>query len=232
MNKKTLLSYLIEAVVFIVLIVCVWNYYGKKLDVSEHNINTLKGQLEQVELKNGELVSIRDSYVLKMNELEDELGISKNEIRELRKALNSKVAYIAELEATVRVDTTIIVRDSIIYRDNNDYSAIFNYNDKWLDINGLHEFTNGKSTTTFNKINIYTPLQVGISDNYQIWVKSENPYLEFDDIQGAIIDGSKLKPNKQFINWGFQIGFGLSYDIIDKDLSIGPYAGIGAEINF
>lgn len=232
MNKKTLLTIIIEAAIFIVILFGVGNFYSKKLNVVEHNLNSAKSKIEQVELKNGELLSIKESYVLKMNELEDELGISKNEIKELRKALDGRVAYIAELESHVRIDTVILIRDSIVYKDNDKYTAFFDYNDKWLTLSGNHSFSNGKVTTSFNKIDIYTPLQFGISDDYKIWVKSENPYVQFDNINGAVIDGSALKPKKKMFNWGLQFGFGLMYDIIDKNMTIGPYGGLGVEYNF
>ena len=56
--------------------------------------------------------------------------------------------------------------------------------------------------------------------------------MSFSNIDGAVIDNSVLKPRKKRFNWGLQLGVGAMYDIIDKDIAVGPYAGIGAEFNF
>ena len=58
------------------------------------------------------------------------------------------------------------------------------------------------------------------------------PYVSFSEIEGAVIDGSILKPKKKRFNWGLQLGLGTMYDIIDRDISLGPYAGVGIEFNF
>ena len=103
MNKQTLLSYLIEAVIFIAIIAGIWGYYDRRLDTSDQNLLAFKGKLEQVELKNGELLSSRDSYIATLNDLEELLGIAKQEARNIQKQLNSKIAYIAKLEQNIKI---------------------------------------------------------------------------------------------------------------------------------
>ena len=88
MNKQTIISTIVEAALFIAIIVSIFSHFNKRLNISEHNYNTLKGEMEQVELKNGELLSMRDSYIVKLNELNELLDISKAEVKELNKALD------------------------------------------------------------------------------------------------------------------------------------------------
>jgi hypothetical protein len=75
-------------------------------------------------------------------------------------------------------------------------------------------------------------LTIGLTNDYQIFATTPNPYIIFTDIEGSVIENSVLKPRKKRFSWGVQFGFGTMYDIIDKDLSIGPYGGLGAEVNF
>ena len=237
MNKQTLLSYLIEAVVFIAIIAGLWGFYDRKLDISEQNLLAFKGKLEQVELKNGELLSSRDSYVATISDLEELLGITKQEVRDMQRQLNSKIAYIAELEQNTRVEYIEVVKDSIIYVDNDRQKVItsFHYNDNWLSFNGENEFTLGSELdckTTLCNIQMNTPLTVGLTNDYKIFVKSDNPYVNFSSIEGAVIDKQALKPRKKRFGWGLQLGFGAMYDVIDKDVAVGPYAGAGIELNF
>jgi hypothetical protein len=237
MNKQTLLSYLIEAIIFIAIIAGLWGFYNRKLDISEQNLLAFKGKLEQVELKNGELMASRDSYVATISDLEELLGITKQEVRDMQRQLNSKIAYIAKLEQNTRVEYIEVVKDSIIYVDNDRQKVIasFHYNDNWLSFNGENEFMLGSEfdcKTTLRNIQMNTPLTVGLTNDYKIFVKSDNPYVNFSSIEGAVIDKQALKPRKKRFGWGLQLGFGAMYDVIDKDVAVGPYAGAGIELNF
>ena len=236
-NTRTLLNYIIEAVIFIAIIAAVWGCYSDKLNDSEQNLKAARGHIEQVELKNGELLTSRDSYIAKIGDLEELLDISKREIKDIQRQLDSKVAYISKIEAEVRIKYIETVRDSIIYINNDPQIAtsIFRYNDKWVDLIGQNEFTfddQFKYNTTIESLNINVPLNVGLTNDYQIFVKTPNPYVSFSSIDGAVIDNSVLKPRKKRFNWGLQIGFGATYDIMDKKIAVGPYAGVGAEFNF
>jgi hypothetical protein len=236
-EKKTLLGYIIEGIVFIAIIAAVWGIYDNKLDTSEQNLKAARGHIEQVELKNGELLSSRDSYIATINDLEELLDITKQEVKDIQRQLDSKVAYISKIESEVRVEYIETVRDSIIYvnSDPNIATSIFRYNNKWVDLVGRNEFIFGEQfdyKTTIESLSMDVPLNVGLTNDYQIFVKTPNPYVSFSSIDGAVIDNSILKPRKKRFNWGLQMGFGAMYDVINKDIAVGPYAGVGAEFNF
>jgi hypothetical protein len=236
-NKRTLLNYIIEAVIFIAIIAAVWGCYSDKLNDSEQNLKAAKGYITQVELKNGELLNARDSYIASINDLEELLDISKQEIKDIQRQLDSKVAYISKIEAEVRIKYIETVRDSIIYINNDPQIAtsIFRYNDKWVDLIGRNEFTfddQFKYNTTIESLNINVPLNVGLTNDYQIFVKTPNPYVSFSNIDGAVIDNSVLKPRKKRFSWGIHGGIGVMYDVIDNDIAVGPTASFGVHINF
>lgn len=236
-EKKTLLGYIIEGIVFIAIIAAVWGIYNNKLDTSEQNLKAARGHIEQVELKNGELMSTRDSYIATINDLEELLDITKQEVKDIQRQLDSKVAYISKIESEVRVEYIETVRDSIIYVNSNPNIATstFRYNNKWVDLVGRNEFIFGEQfdyKTTIESLSMDVPLNVGLTNDYQIFVKTPNPYVSFSSIDGAVIDNSVLKPRKKKFNWGLQMGFGAMYDIMNKNIAVGPYAGVGAEFNF
>ena len=236
-EKKTLLGYIIEGIIFIAIIAAVWGIYNNKLDTSEQNLKAARGHIEQVELKNGELMSSRDSYIATINDLEELLDITKQEVKDIQRQLDSKVAYISKIESEVRVEYIETVRDSIIYvnSDPNIATSTFRYNNKWVDLVGRNEFIFGEQfdyKTTIESLSMDVPLNVGLTNDYQIFVKTPNPYVSFSSIDGAVIDNSVLKPRKKRFNWGLQMGFGAMYDIMNKNIAVGPYAGVGAEFNF
>lgn len=232
MDRRSLISMFIEAVVFIAIIMFGWNYYNGQLDRSEQNLKVYRGQIEELELKNGDLVTSRDSYIAKTFELEELLDVSRQEVRQLKNTLGSKVAYISKLESQISTGPIIIQKDSIVYIEKSKLEYHFKYSDDWFSLKGITRIDGDNGSTEIGGINMLVPLKVGLTDNYQIFVQTPNPYISFNEIEGAVIDGSKLAPKKKRFNWGIQAGFGVMYDVIQKDIAIGPYGGLGIEFNF
>lgn len=232
MDRRSLISMLIEAIVFITILMVGWNYYDGRLDKSEQNLRVYRGQIADLELKNGDLVTARDSYIARTSELEDLLNISRKEVRDLKNTLGSKIAYISKLESQMSTGPIIIQKDSIVYIEKSKIESHFKYNDEWLSFKGITRIDGDVGSTQIDGINIFTPLKVGITNDYQIFVQTPNPYITFNEIEGAVIDGSKFAPKKKRFSWGVQVGFGTMYDVIKKDIAVGPYGGLGVEFNF
>lgn len=232
MNNRSLISMLVEAIIFIAIIAWGTNYYREKMDNSEQNLIAYRDQIKNLELKNGELITSRNSYIVKYSELEDVLNISRKEINDLKKTLSSKVAYISKLESQISTGPIIIEKDSIVYIEKSQVESHFKYQDEWVNLSGITTINDLVGSTRFNNISMNVPLKVGLTNDYQIFVQSPNPYIMFNSIEGAVVDGSQLAPRKKKLSWGVQLGFGTMYDIIKKDVSIGPYGGLGIEINF
>lgn len=234
---KNIFWHVIELIIFLLILSCVWNYYTKENKTNQQNLKAAQNELYEVKLKNNELLTIRDGYIATIDDLENLLEISKKEIKDLQNNLDSKIAYISKIETNAKIEYVEVVRDSIVYVNNNrnNIVSLFHYNDQWLNITGQNKIKIGESfecVTILNEININTPLTVGLSEDYQIFVSSPNPYLHINNIEGAILDKSKFQPKKKIINWGLQGGFGFMYDVLDQDISTGLYFGIGGEINF
>jgi hypothetical protein len=229
----------VEAIIFIVIIMGLYRYMSNKLDISDQNLQAAYGTIEQVTMRNGELLSVRDSHIATINDLENKLNITTKEAKELQRNLNSKIAYISELESRVQVDSIVTVRDTVYVTVTDDSTkkmiASFHYDDHWLSLNGENEYTFGENyecKTILRNITMRTPLTVGLTNDYQIFVKSENPYVHFTSIDGAVIDKQKLRPRKQKFNWGLQFGVGAMYDVWHKQVAVGPYGGVGVAVNF
>lgn len=234
-DKKTIIGYLIEAVIFIALLAGVWGYYNKKLNTSEQNIKAMKGKVEVIELQNKELIYTRDLYFATINDLEELLDITKKQANDIQRRLDSKIAHIAQLEQEVKIEYVEVVKDSIVYITKDKLVASFHYEDDWLNFDGENTFNTGGTfnyTTIIKNIKISAPLTVGLSDNYKIFVTTPNPYISFTEIEGVVIDKSIMQPKKKRFGWGIHGGFGVMYDVIDKDVAVGPTASFGVHINF
>lgn len=234
---KKILWYVAEIGIILLIISFICGYFSRKLNVSEQNLRAATTELRHTKLRNGELLTARDSYIATINELNELLNISKNEIKELQRELDSKITYISQIESNVKIEYIEIVRDSIIYSDTTHQRIVvpFQHDNQWISLNGENEFIFGDTfnyNTKINEISMNVPLTVGLTNDYQIFVKSPNPYFNISSIEGAVIDKSKLYPKKKRFNWGLQGGMGVMYDLIDRDIAAGLYLGIGAEFNF
>ena len=226
-DKKSIISLIVEAVLFLSIISFGYKVMNSKLETSEQNLIAYKGRMEQLELKNGELISTRDSYILDKKNLEEALEVSKDEIKMLERKLESSLAYIANMESQIRIDTVTIVKDSIIYDEEDIAQIHFEYDDDWFGVKGTTDLMSPEITTSLYDIKMYVPIQWGMMDNYKIFVKSDNPYVSFTNLDGAVIDGSKLIPKQRKFGLSVQGGMGVNYDLIGKQLGVGPYLGVG-----
>ena len=198
------------------------------LSIQKHNLETAMDSINILTLKNGDQVSTINSYILENEQLDKYLDINKKELSELEKKVG-KTGYISNIKTVLKYDS-IIVRDTITMIDDTIIHNII-YNDEWMHLFGKSIIYDKQSLTTIDSINIPAPLQVGITNDYKIWVKSKNPYIQVSSMEGAVIKNSRLynKPKR----WGIGIhgGLGVQYGLINKKVDVGPYVGVGISYN-
>lgn len=232
MDRKSILLIIIEALVFIGILKYFTTQYESKIDVYEHNIEVSKGEIEQLKLKNGELIKTRDLYILDKKELQKQFDISKKEYKELQNKLNSSLAYISKIESNINIDTIFCTKDSIVYVNDKISEFKFKYKDEWFNLDGTTINNGGDVNTLLYNINIRVPIKLGIADNYKLFVQTPNPYVDFTNIEGSIVNGSNFYQKPKKWSYGIQGGFGIGYDMFSKQLTMGPYGGIGFQYNF
>lgn len=231
MSKKSIVIIFLETILFIGILVGINSFYNRKVYTLDQNLKASRDSIEVVQLRNGNLLIERDAYILKNKELEEVLNITKKERKDLEIKLNDKISYISKIESNIKRDT-IEIKDTVIINKDTSIDIKFGYNDDWMSFSGGTYYKDGKSTTSIFDININTPLKVGLTDNYTIFVESENPYLNINNIEGAVIDRSRIHPKPK--KWSFSIygGFGVGYGLIGQQMDIGPQIGGGISYNF
>ena len=238
MDKKTIILMTVEAIILILVMSIIGGCYSRKLNTCEQNLIASKSELNEMKLKNGELLYEKDAYILKIRDLEDELGIRKSEVNEIKKRLNSSIAYISKIEGQMKIDTVYTVKDSIVYISKDNVLVEFSYEDKWLNLHGENHLIFGddnkikKTSTNLYDITMNSSFTLGIAENYKIFIKTDNPYITIDNIDASVIENSIISPKKKRFSWGVQVGFGLQYGLINKNLDVGPYGGVGIQWNF
>ena len=229
---ETLSKYLIGAVAVLTAVVIWFIINTGSLNRSnktwEHNYRVLKDSVSVINTKYGEALYENNSLILSKKELEDALGISKKQVRDYEKTLGSKLAYISKLESKLNIKDTIVVTD--IKHDTivkpGWYSGHFE--NQWLSFN--HIFDSEIPKLEVFDINFNVPLKVGLTDDYQIFVTSPNPYFKVSDIEGVVIDKSRFAQRQRRFVITAYAGFGGQWGLIQKKFDVGPQVGVGVGI--
>ena len=236
-KKKTIFIILCEAIVLLTFLGIVWGIFKSKLEISDQNLRAARGEIEILQGEKNELIYVRDSYILQKNELEEQLGISKKEIKALEKKLDSSLSYISELEGKVIIKEVITTRDSIVYITPENAISNFMYSDKWISLNGKNNiiFEENKLkdiSTSLDSISMKLDLRIGLTESNKFFVETSNPYVKFSSIEGAYLNKKVADTKRVKFTWGFQLGFGASYGLINKSMDVGPYGGFGIGLSF
>jgi hypothetical protein len=207
-------------------------YIGKqhdKIKDLERNVNAYQTEMVQIKDKNNQLISINDVYQIKISDLENTINIKEKELKSIQKTLDAKIKYISQIESEVKLDT-IIIENEVVKDDSiNIYN--FNWKDDWVTILGSTRVTYDNTETTLYTLKFNTPLTVGLTDDYKIFAKSDNPYLYITSLEGAQLEPNIFNKKYEF-NWSLQIGFGLTYGLLNKALDLGPTMSWGFNITF
>lgn len=200
---------IIIAVFVIIVLIMSTTCVNQKNKYLANNIKALTDTIQVLELDNSNLLYDKQTLILKKDELESYLGLSKKEVKELEKKLDASLAMIAKLKGQIKVDT-LYIKDSIYISEKGDtIKSLFDYTDTWVAIDGYTMIIDStESNTQINKIEMNVPLKLGLTDNYQIFATSENPYVSFTEIDAAVLENSIANQKKK--RWG-----------------IGPYIGVG-----
>lgn len=233
LSNREKIGLAIIIILAISLFITMWYGVNKNnnLIIANNNINALKDSVTCYRLKNEELMHCTTSLIIEKQELDEYLDITKKEVKDLEKKLNSQLLYISKLEGSSTIDTIYIQNtttyDSLLcYRysfiEQNQYYKIAGYTD--VDSNHI-----ALTTITENSMNLN--LKVGVSEDWKIFVTTDNPYVTFNNINGALLDPNmflKQQEKKRF-SIGIQCGFGAHYGLMRQQFDYGPYIGLGLE---
>ena len=198
----------------IIIIILIIGLFGwcihlrNQLDISNQNLYTSQSKIEQLQLENGKIVSIRDSYIVSNKELKEQLELSNKEIRTLKKRLGEKPNVITKIE-------TVIERDTLKLFKQIDY---YSYKDDWMSFNYNPQY---QSVTDFS---MKTSINIGYT-NDKVFVYSDNPYLNINTVEN-------FKREEKHWNFGFHFGIGLNYGLINKRVDVGPTVSVGVNYKF
>lgn len=233
MTKKSWIILIIEALVFIALLGTISKCSRDKIDTLEHNIGAYKNHIEYVEDRNENLLAIKSSLILSESKALGELEISKAEIRDLKKKLDNDIAYIAKLESQIALKDTVFMKPDTVFVKDGTVVKSFNWTDEWTNIGASVSGNSiADSKLSIDRLSVDVPLELGLTDDYKFWVKSENPHVNFTDIKSVVIGNSSVKEKEKRWHHGISLGFGFQYGLFGKTWDFGPQLGYSIEYSF
>lgn len=234
MNKKSWIVIVLEAIMFIILLGAISRCSSDKIDLLEHNISAYKSQIEYVELENSNLLIAKESLILSESQAREELEMTKEETRELKKKLGSAVAQINKLQSQIELKDTVYMKGDTVYVDKKDNTnKIFTWNDQWTSLKAkVWGSSIQDSQLSIYDLKMNLPITFGVTDDYKVFATSPNPYVTFDDMTTATIYGSSIAPKRKRFHHGIFVGFGINYGIITNKVDIGPSLGYGFMYSF
>ena len=200
---KTFFNVFIYAVLIIIIIMLA-KCNGDRKEYYTTNIAALTDSIHVQQLKNDNLLYSQRGYIGKIQDLENQLNITNKEKQEIEKKLGSAITTIANLEGNIRVDSIALRTDTVFLVSDSVMRSNFVYIDDYAKIFGHNNFTCTSSQQFIDSLTMNVPIVIGTTEDYQWFVRTDNPYIHFTDIQGTTVKANKPK------RW-----------------SIGPYIGIG-----
>lgn len=202
------------------------NRLREKLDNAQHNIAALTDTIHEVELKNGELVEWNYSLIVDKNTLRDSLESENLSKKEIERKLNSKIKQLTKIISEFRSDT-ITMTDTVHVLPDSTFSAPFNYKDDWMYLSGktLLDLKSMCNETTVDIVSVRVPLTIGLTDDYKVFVHSQNPNTAIVMMNSLSVEPNKY--NRRRIGIGLYAGFGMQYGLLHKNIDLGPQVGVG-----
>lgn len=220
LKNKIKLEYILIAILAILfLLAClIGNSYKNKY---RNAVEKLGDTIEIYVNKNNELYKANTLYVENIKELKKTNQDLYNEVKSLEDnpivITKTKIEYVLD---------SVVIRDTIFGDTvNNVYTANIDYSDKWTDFHGMcsMDLNSMMSEFVLDSLRFDCSLTMDIiekGNNLYIIGKSDNPYLQINNLEGVILSPEKSKILKRTFNrpWGIMAGAGVCVSMYDGKL--------------
>ena len=217
-------------IIVLLVILCLagaWSLYRTKKDLERTKIELVESQDTTIIYKNkiGELYAARETYIADIKELK----AANEELYKEWKNLKDHPIIIEKVETEIKRDTVYTKDDVVVDSLSNIYTANFNFADSHCSISGATTFDipNKAASTSIYNIEFPATFTIDIIDKNNtlyLLTKCDNPYVQINNIEGAIVSPEQSKVFKKRFNrpWGVMIGVGPSITVIDNTVRIYP----------
>lgn len=171
----------------------------------ETNITAFTDSVSYYKSKCGDLVATKTLFECNIKELEKLNEDLYSEIKDLK--IKNEVLAGATVSGKVENpsnDTVFIVKSDTIY---NGFNHNFNFNNEWRILEGNVNYNSDKLKVNITKDIINFDYTFAIDDKNKLYIKSNNPYVHFDEFTGYTLP--KEKKTHFSIGPSVTAGYGL-----------------------
>ena len=187
--------------------------------------------LSMYENKIGELYKEIDTYITDIDHLKQSNTALYNEVKNLKDnpIIVTKIVTETVIEEKVLKDTVEVLRDQ-----PDVYIIRQTYNDNFLamDLTTQFDYKNVLSTTTLNSAVIPATFTLDLIESKKgdlsFIVKSDNPYIKINNVNGAVLspEDSKAIKKRYDDKWCLVVGVGPAFTIVDNKPKCYPAAQV------
>ena len=200
-------AHIIYILIIVVLLMCLNFSISKCSNTSKeykNNIEALTDTIKYYKDKNGNLVATKLGFESDINTLKilNKQLYDEIETLKLRKGNVKNIYHIEGVIDHGKNDTVYIVKNDSI---NRGFYRTFNFNNDFRTLEGNISYIPDSLKFNIEKDYIKFDYTLVMDKNNKIYIKSDNPYVKYNEISGFTIQKEKkthwsLGPS---INWGF-----------------------------
>lgn len=228
--KEFLVKILSDVKLFIIFVLCVI------LTLLYFNYRSIRTELENVVIeqndtinvyknKNGELYSQMSTYITDIEHLKQSNTDLYNEVKKLKE--NPIVVTKVETEIVFKEKE---IKDTVYIIEHNQYAINHTYQDPFAYIDMITNFNSSTltSNTTVNNIKFPSTFTIDLVESKKgdlsFLVKSDNPYVEINNINGVMLtpEDSKSIKKRYDKKWCLVAGAGPTVTIVNGELKVVP----------
>lgn len=189
----------------------------------DNNIKALTDSITYLKSKSGDKVATKTVFEIEdfdeLRQLNQKLAEDVKDLKNIVKLNNiTNATHFNGAIVNVLHDTTYVVQhDTII----NGFNHNFAFNDEWRDLEGNVNYADDSLSMAITKDVTRFDYTVVTDKDNRVYIKSKNPYVQFDEFTGFTVPSKVQKRSKHF-GVGPEIGVGVT-----TEGKVVPYAGIG-----
>lgn len=219
------------------------SYINTKNDLHNTSLNYIAAvdSLRISKNKIGDLTYSKNIYIKSIDELKAENNALMSEINKLNYSEKRHLIEIQKLKISISN-----LRDSAkqfydtSYQELNQYKFNYLIEDQFRCLSGytiIHSSCVPDSSFFFiEKDSIYADFTITkkeVKNGIELGVTSNNPYIKVNSLEGSIVNIDSYEKYQKPKKWGLGVGLGLGigYDILNKNLFIGPTMSLQLNYN-
>jgi len=187
----------------------------------KHNLEALNDTIKYYKGKSGNLVATKLGFEsdIKTLKLLNEHLYKEIEDLKLKKGNVQNIYYVDGVIDHGQQDTVYIVKHDSI---NRGFSKDFNFNDEYRTLEGNISYIPDSLKFKIEKDIVKFDYAIAMDKNNKIYVKSTNPYVQYNEISGFTV------PKQKKTHWSVGPSVNFGYDPINNK----PTFSIGASLNY